>query len=180
MKSIPIKTRYEAKASNYPSFAKMASDRNNTKHKLPFISVPYNIGSTTSTDRRLNTQGRLKKLHSFGCPRYFFRFNLTSAIQEEPYAYVDWCCYRATNSTLTCFEGHISRTEWTTGPSCKPNICSFVTTDDMTPSRFVMAYDDDEASYDVAFLSLDPERVGENVDPGTFTDFGDDVVDSGK
>jgi hypothetical protein len=41
-----------------------------------------------------------------------------------------------------------------------------------------MAYDD--ALLDVAFLSLDPERVGENVDPGTFTDFGDDVVDRGK
>ena len=70
----------------------------------------------------------------------------------------------------------MTNNEWTTGPSIKPNICSFVTTDDMTPSRFVMAYDEGN----IAFLSLDPERVGENVDPGTFTDFGDDIVDRGK
>lgn len=48
----------------------------------------------------------------------------------------------------------------------------------MTPSRYVLAYDD--TLMDIAFLSLDPERVGENVDDGGFTDFGDDVVDSGK
>ena len=38
----------------------------------------------------------------------------------------------------------------------------------------MLAYD--ENSFDIAFLSLDPERLGKNVDDGIFTDFGDNVL----
>jgi hypothetical protein len=94
-------------------------------------------------------------------------------MRDVPYAYVDWCVFRGKKYNLTSFEGDITQAEWDTGPSAKPNINPFVTMDDILPSRFVLAYSGD---LDVAFLSLDPERIGETVDDGTFTDFGDDVL----
>lgn len=39
-----------------------------------------------------------------------------------------------------------------------------------------MAYD----GLDIAFLSLDAERVGENVDDGRIMDLGDNVLEDGK
>jgi hypothetical protein len=70
----------------------------------------------------------------------------------------------------------MSQQEWDTGPSAKTHLSPFVTMDDIIASRFVLAYD----SLDVAFLSIDPERVGENVDDGMFVDFGDNVLANNK
>jgi hypothetical protein len=32
--------------------------------------------------------------HSFGVPRFFFRFNMTSAISQQPYGYVYWSMFK--------------------------------------------------------------------------------------
>jgi hypothetical protein len=166
IKSILVKTKYEADPKDYPTYKTMAANRRLKKNKIPFLSVPYHVGSTTSHNPALNSQ----QAQSFGCPRYFFRFNCTSAIASVPYAYVHWSMFTATKFHRTCFMGHIFEQEWETGPRCRPEICSFVTLDDITPSRFVVAYDN---MLDVAFVALDPERIGETTDDGMITDFGD-------
>ena len=173
VKSIRLKTTYEDDKTKYPSYSNMAFDGSSTDNKIPFIGVPYNTGSTTR--HRENSISNNNALYSFGCPRFFFRLNITTQVTDTPYAFVNWCCYRARTSTNTYFEGVITEREWHDGPSEKVNINPFVTMDDILPSRFVMAYEDD--SFDVAFLSLDPERLGDNVDDGNFTDFGDNVLD---
>jgi hypothetical protein len=174
VKSIEFRTTFEPNPSNYPTYAEMAtSSRRKRINNIPFICVPYNVGSTTHFNPRLaNSQKK-----SFGCPRYFFRLNLTSAIQQVPFAYVDWCVFTARMFEGTCFEGHMSRREWTTGPSFKERISPFVTMDDFVPSRFVMAY---ETGLDVAFLALDPERVSECSDDGRFVDVGDNALANNK
>ena len=165
-----MKTIY-SDTNDYPSYEDMASDRCARKHNIPFISVPYNVGSTS----HLYAANASTQKHSFGCPRFFFRLNITSAIQQVPYALVDWCKFRAQKFSRSCFEGAIGRNEWSSGPSFHANLNPFVTMDDILPSRFVLAYESNTA--DVAFLSLDPERImGETVDDGRFTDFGDNVL----
>jgi hypothetical protein len=72
----------------------------------------------------------------------------------------------------------MTQQEWNNGPSNKSTLNPFVTMDDIIPSRFVLAYDD---TLVIAFLSLDPERMGDNiVDDGKFVDFGDNVLAHNK
>ena len=176
VKSIPITTICETDLSKYPTYRDMTMDRNIKRNSLHFISVPYNVGSTTHVDR---AQAAVQK-QSFGCPRFFFRLNVTSAVNDELYAFVDWCCFKATTFTVTCFQGEMTQEEWTTGPSYKQNLNPFVTMDDITPSRFVLAYDDTHDILDVGFLSMDPERIGDIVDDGIFIDFGNNVLSKNK
>ena len=61
----------------YPTLQEMSLNRRFRKHQIPFIAVPYNNGCTTSHNPNLSEQQRM----SFGCPRYFFRLNFTSAIE---------------------------------------------------------------------------------------------------
>ena len=176
VKSISLRTIREDDISKYPSYRDMAANRNAKRNSLHFISVNYNVGSTTHDDISLAAVQK----QSFGCPRFFFRLNVTSAIYEELYAFVDWCCFTATTFTKTCYQGRMTQEEWTTGPTYKANLSPFVTMDDITPSRFVLAYDDTYDILDVGFLSLDPERIGETVDDGNFVDFGDNVLAKNK
>ena len=78
VKGIAVKTVCEANISDYPTYSDMASDRNARKNSLDFIGVPYNVGATSHRNAREAASLR----HSFGCPRFFFRFNITSAIFE--------------------------------------------------------------------------------------------------
>ena len=175
VKSIPLKVHHNWD-STYPSYSDMAFEPLSSTNKIPFIGVPYNVGSSSRHPN--NSVTNHKALYSFGCPRYFFRLDITSQVDDVPYAFVDWCRYRAKTSTTTYFEGSITENEWLHGPSCNTNLSPFITVDDILPSRFVMAYEDD--TFDIiAFLSLDPERLGDNVDDGIITDFGDNVL-SGK
>jgi len=66
--------------------------------------------------------------------------------------------------------GHVSEQEWMSGPTHRPHLCPFVSVYDITPSRFVLAYED---NFDVGFIALDPERVGDMADDGWMTDLGD-------
>jgi len=56
---------------------------------------------------------------------------------------------------------------------CYKLALNIVTLDDIVPSRFALAFDH---ILDVAFVALDPERIGEAVDDGMMTDLGDNVL----
>ena len=56
------------------------------------------------------------------------------------------------------------------GPRAIKNVLPFAILDDVIPSRFVMAYDD---NLDICFVGLDAGRIGETANDGTFTDLGD-------
>ena len=148
---------------------------NGKKHKnrMPFIGVNHNVGSTLHD----NPRHKDKQNKSFGVPRTFFRFNFTTALVDIPFAYVDWCCFTATNFHRCQFQGHITPTEWATGPNTKllqKRTNPFVCLDDFLPSRFALAYKD---NLDIAFLALDPERIGDTLMcSGERTDLGDDVL----
>ena len=81
--------------------------------------------------------------------------------------------FRAKAFHRTSFEGDITQAEWSSGPRQRRLISPFVTLDDILPSRFALAFD---SILDVAFVALDPERIGDAVDDGMVTDLGDNVL----
>ena len=83
----------------------MASHKKGKKYRLPFIGTANNFDNcTTHYDNDL----RHEQSYSFGCPRYFFRFDFTSAINSIPIAYCDWVQFIATRFTRTIFMGLIT------------------------------------------------------------------------
>jgi hypothetical protein len=156
------------------TYQTMAEKGKGYRNKTPFIGVPYNVGSTSHHSTKKTVIE--KQQYSFGCPRIFLRFSFTSAIDQVSYAYVDWAMFTAKTFHRTTFEGYISSTEWETGPRTRPtgNINPFVPCDHFIPSRFLLAY---ETTLDIAFIALDPERVGETIiDDGMITDLGDNIL----
>ena len=156
----------------YPSYNDMGLHLNKTNHKVSFLSKRENVGSTT-----FNSQDSIPDdmQHSFGVPRYFFRFNLTSAISRTPYAYVHWATVKLNKCHRTSFECSMTNEEWMTGPASRPNVNPFCYIEDVIPSRFALGFDD---TLDVHFIALDPERVGlENIEVAEICDFGDNVLD---
>ena len=154
--------------------------------KTPFVGVPYNTGSTTFPKNMTNLKKRDMQ-YSFGTAHQFMRFSLTSAINQEPYCYVSFVKYQATRAFRTTFEGKLTKKEWTSGPRTPRTHYQtnpFVPCDDFIPSRFVMAHSDcakfNDSKYDramdIAFIAMDPERVGECNDDGGITDLGDNVL----
>ena len=175
IKSIELRTTYEEDNKNYPTLSNMSSSRRKRNHRLPFIAISNNFYGCTS---HYNPNLRNEQQKSFGCPRYFFRFNFTSAIFDEPYAYVDWIQFTAVTFQRTCFMGFVSQNEWSSGPRFRDGVCPFVKVSEMEPSRFVLAYDNEEnaLNVDVSFVALDPERLGDLVDDGVVLDFGDNIL----
>jgi hypothetical protein len=74
--------------------------------------------------------------------------------------------------------GFVSQNEWSSGPRFRDGVCPFVKVSEMEPSRFVLAYDNEEnaLNVDVSFVALDPERLGDLVDDGVVLDFGDNIL----
>lgn len=125
------------------------------KSKINFIATPHGVGSTYTLD----DDNDLNKNYSFGCPRYFFRFNFTSALQNMAMAYVDWCSFLKSSSNTFkygCYMGRVSHEEWNTGPKYNASFCPFIPLRDICPSRFVLAY---RPNLDIAFIALDGERL---------------------
>lgn len=157
----------------------MAANRKGKRFRLPFIGTANNFdGCTTHYDNNLSQEQN----YSFGCPRYFFRFDFTSAINSIPIAYCDWVQFIATKFTRTTFMGLLTYSEWTTGPIKRANVNPFISLDTILPSRFVLAYEKTDTfnhehqKLDVAFISLDIERLGDNTDDGCCSDFGDNKL----
>ena len=80
IKSIAFHTHFEEDRTDYPTYEDIATQPRLKANRINFLSVPYNVGSTTHYDPRQADQLRA----SFGCPRYFFRFNFTSAVTSIP------------------------------------------------------------------------------------------------
>jgi hypothetical protein len=74
--------------------------------------------------------------------------------------------------------GYVSNHEWRTGPSSRDRVCPFVKVAEIEPSRFLLAYDNEDniINIDVSFVALDPERLGDLVDHGSVMDFGDNIL----
>jgi hypothetical protein len=83
---------------------------NKTNHKVSFSAIRDNVGSTTFAA----PQSTFDMQHSCGVPRLFFRFNMTSAISQQPYGYVHWSMFKISK-----------RHEWTTGPIERLRISPF-------------------------------------------------------
>jgi hypothetical protein len=111
----------------------------------------------------------------FGRPKWFTRFNFTSAIYEVPYGKIVWCPLSLYSASRTLFEGYITPVDWETAEverdSSKLN--PFISCDIILPSRFALAFKKD---LDVGFIALDQERIGETVCDGMYTDMGDDLL----
>ena len=152
--------------------------------KTPIIGVPYNNGCTTYPKKMTNAKKRQMQ-YSFGTVVEFMRFSFTSAINQVPFAYVSFVKYQATRGYRTTFEGKLTRREWSASPRDIGKANPYVPCDDFIPSRFVMAHTETHnfnnpnhnRSMDIAFIAMDPERVGEVLsDDGLVTDLGDNVL----
>ena len=133
LKSVLFQSHYNDD-NEYPTFEQMAKHLNKTSHKVSFLAIRSNTGSTT-----FHTQAPTADMqHSFGVPRYFFRFNLTSAICNQPYSHVHWAMFKLRMCHRASFEGTMTRQEWTTGPSVRQGISPFCYIEDCIPSRFAL------------------------------------------
>ena len=73
--------------------------------------------------------------------------------------------------------GHIGGDEFNNGPTELPGVNSFVSLDEYVPSKFAMMFEKPNAvGFEGAFISMDPERMGETTNYGLFTDVGDNVL----
>jgi len=133
LKSVPFRCHYNEE-SKYPSYDEMSKHLNKTNHKVSFLVTRENVGSTTFTTANPTSEMQ----HSFGIPRFFFRFNLTSAISRQPYGYVHWAMFKVKKCHRTSFEGSMSMREWTTGPVERSHISPFCYLEDVVPSRFAL------------------------------------------
>lgn len=136
------------------------------KSKINFLATRQHIGSTYCSGNDLsndNTPGMC-----FGCPRFFFRFNFTSASPNLPHAYMDWCHFERSTATdintsfhYGCYMGRLSYDEWTTGPTYNPSFCPYIPLQVLQPSRFVLAHRPhlEGPNIEVAFIALDGERI---------------------
>ena len=159
--------------NEYPTFEDMAKHLNKTTHKVSFLAIRSNTGSTTFHPQAINTEDTQ---HSFGVPRYFFRFNLTCAINNQPYSHVHWAMFKLRKCHRASFEGTMTRDEWMTGPTARQGISPFCYVEDCIPSRFALGFDVN--SLHCHFIGLDPERVGlENIEVPQLCDFGDNILD---
>ena len=135
IRSVLVRTFFD-EDNQYQSFETISKHLNKTSHKICFVVVRDNVGSTTFGFPEAANDANMQ--HSFGVPRFFFRFNLTSAICDQPYSYVHWVMFKLNKIHRTSFEGSMSRNEWRTGPTERPNINPFCYLEDMIPSRYAL------------------------------------------
>jgi len=110
----------------------------NSKLKVPIVGVNRDTGSTSWH----NDAERDNQRYAFGIPRWFCRFNFTSAISDVPFAYVTWIKFTIEFLTKTCFIGYISANEWNNGPFIhkSDDINPFCSIDYLMPSRYDKLY----------------------------------------
>ena len=106
----------------------------NSKLKVPILGVKRETGSTSWHDEKLREAQR----YAFGIPRWFTRFNFTSAINDVPFAYISWIKFTVENSPNNNYiQGYIGAQEWNDGPFIHrtDNINPFCSLDYIIPSR---------------------------------------------
>jgi len=105
-----------------------------------------------------------------------FRFSFTSGIDDIPLAAVDWVDFECDQDQQhrVCSIGRISASEWYTGPKQNSRLKQFLPLAQNFPSRYCLAYDNLGLGWiPCAFICLDPERIGENLNDDLCQDFGD-------
>jgi len=104
-----------------------------------------------------------------------FRFDFTTGIDNNiPIGSVDWAHFSCEKQHRVCSIDTMTEHEWYNGPSQDSSFKQFIPLDEILPSRYSFAYDSIEfGRVACAFISLDPERVGDNLNDSSVQDFGD-------
>ena len=158
---------------DWDTLSTMHSEQFTSRQKNPLVGVNRNVGSTSFYNPHLSNQQQ----YSFGVAHYFMRFNFTSAIYEKCYCHVHWIKFRATKFYRSCFMGHITGDDFFNGPRETIDINPYINVDDLIPSRFAMTFDKpNRVGFDISFISMDPERMGETTNDGLFMDVGNNTL----
>ena len=119
----------------------------------------------------------------FGLPKYFFRFNFTSAVDNVPCCEVQWVSsFIIEKQSRNCCIGSIKKDEW---EAWRPNIVNsskvfpskFISFNDLLASRFCLSFippsNASVRDIEVAFMAIDSEKLGEDVNDSYHFNFGD-------
>ena len=119
-------------------------------------------------------------------PRYFFRFNWTSAISDVPFICCDHVKFQESrrdeySNRLIC--GKLSDNEWNSGPlyTHVPGSSRFIELDLIELSRYAIGINPQYRNpwEKIAFIAVDPENLNTPYyTPDFFEDHGDDVLPS--
>jgi hypothetical protein len=124
------------------------------KSKLPFVSTI------------------IDEIQFFGLPKYFFRLHFTSAVEHVPCCEVQWV------STFLIAK-KTGTTAW------RPNIVNsskvfpskFISFNDLLASRYCLSFIPPKTAsvrdVEVAFMAIDSEKIGEDVNDSQHFNFGD-------
>jgi hypothetical protein len=148
----------------------MATDlSSNNRAKSSFISANLPIEVKNRSNKIV-----IEERQMFGRVKYMFRFTFTTGIDDIPVAAVDWANFRCDLEHRVCSIGMITEQEWNNGPTQNPIYKQYLPMDEIFPSRYSLAYDELRfGEVQCAFISLDPERVGDNLNDSSVQDFGD-------
>jgi hypothetical protein len=109
IKTVLINLRGEAPIDGqHDTYETMAQSARRQRKKTPFIGVRFNVGSKSHYSNK-KTVTR-KQQYSFGCPRIFFRFSSTSALDQVPFAFVGWTYFTAAEFPRTTVKGQLTHT----------------------------------------------------------------------
>jgi len=161
----------ESADGTLPSFATMKTSLGRNVFKQTFISADLEINITNNSKKHV-TEDR----QCFGRLKHMFRFSFTSGIENIPCAAADWAEFKCADDGThrVCSIGELSEQEWTRGPSQHVLYKQYIPLGLVKPSRFCLSYNPIlYHSVQCAFISLDPERLGENLNDEYDQDFGD-------
>ena len=152
----------------------MASSSSTKLAKCPFISATLSV----LVNKRKSNNKMCKVLEEkqmFGRLKYMFRFNFgTTGLIDIPVAAVDWADFTCEQQHRVCSIGYMTSSEWCHGPSQNIGFSQYIPLDEILPSRYCLTYDAVEFDHvECAFISLDPERIGSNINDSSIQDFGD-------
>jgi hypothetical protein len=135
------------------------------KSKLPFVSTI------------------IDGIQFFGLPKYFFRLHFTSAVNHVPCCEVQWVStFLIARKSRNCCIGSIKMDEWEAWRSSIVNSSKvfpskFISFNDLLASRFCLSFippkNASVRDVEVAFMAIDSEKVGEDVNDSQHFNFGD-------
>ena len=118
----------------------------------------------------------------FGIVKYFFRLNYTSGVQSVPLCAVQWIHFEILKDSINCVIGRIAMNSWheiLPHPIPALRNIPFISLNDLQPSRYALSYvpNPNIRGYwvEAAFIALDSEKLGENVEDSFHYDFGDNM-----
>jgi hypothetical protein len=114
--------------------------------------------------------------------KYFFRLDYTSGVQSVPLCAVQWIHFEILKDSINCVIGRIAMNSWheiLPHPIPALRNIPFISLNDLQPSRYALSYvpNPNIRGYwvEAAFIALDSEKLGENVEDSFHYDFGDNM-----